>query len=54
MKFLTDARLFNCILIGLYVLAMSRWAYERRWSMAVYFLGATMLNLAVLWEASHK
>ena len=52
MKFLSDPRLFNFVLLALYILNMCRWALAKNGPQSVYWLGAALLNGAITWQVS--
>lgn len=47
MNLLTDARLFNYILMALYACAAIRWSWDREWWQALYWIGAIVILSAV-------
>ena len=47
MSLLTDPRLFNYVLMGLYACAAVRWALHENWWQTQYWLAALWINLAV-------
>lgn len=48
MKLLSDPRLFDWLIIALFTLAAIRWAWEGNWPRVGYWVGAVILNLAIL------
>lgn len=49
---LSNPRLWNYLLICLYVVAAGRWAYARNWPQALYWFGAIIINGAATWGMS--
>ena len=47
MNWLFDPRIFNVAIIVLFVAATVRWAFAGDFMQAMYWLGATVLNVAV-------
>lgn len=47
MRFLTDPRLFNYLLLSLYTFSALRWAYARSWYDVLYWVGAAFLTIGV-------
>lgn len=45
---LTDPRLFDAIIVALFILAAIRWAVEGNWSRVTYWGAAAVLNVAIL------
>jgi hypothetical protein len=48
---LTDPRIFNFILIGLYALNIGRWLIHGNPLAALYWFGAFVITIAVTWGA---
>ena len=47
MSFLSDPRLFNALIISMFLAASVRWAFEKNWPQTFYWLSAAFLNVAV-------
>lgn len=47
MRMLTDPKLFNYLILLLYILASMRWAYQRSWWDMVYWAGAAVLQVVI-------
>jgi hypothetical protein len=47
MRFLLDPRLFNIVILVLFGATAIRWAIEKNWGQATYWLAALVLNIAV-------
>jgi hypothetical protein len=47
MRALLDPKLFNYLVIALFVLAALRWGFARNWMQVAYWIGAIVLNVAV-------
>lgn len=45
--FLFDPRIFNCLIIAMFILAAMRWAFAGDYSQTTYFAAAAALNIAV-------
>jgi hypothetical protein len=52
MSALFDPRLFNVVIILMFIAAAVRWAFERNWPQSVYWLSAAVLNAAVTMMAA--
>ena len=46
---LTDPRLFNYIIMVVFLLAAARWAYERQWADVIYWVCSFGLTAAITW-----
>ena len=51
---LKDPRLFNYVIMGLYALSALRWAYEKRWADACYWLSALAITATVTFGYKHS
>jgi len=49
LKLLLDPKIFNYIIMTLYVLNSLRWAYARSWGDALYWIAAFQITAAVTW-----
>lgn len=47
MSLIFDPRFFNVLIVFMFVAAAVRWAFERNWAQATYWLAAAVLNVAV-------
>lgn len=47
--FLLDPRIFNYIIMTLYVLNSARWAWHGSWADTCYWLSATAITATVTW-----
>lgn len=47
MKYITDPRFFNVVILILYFLNCCRWAYHGKTGEAVYWFGAFVITYAV-------
>ncbi len=47
MRLLSDPRLFNYLILLLYVCSALRWAFARSWWDAVYWAGAVVLQVVI-------
>jgi hypothetical protein len=52
-KWLTDPRLFNFIIMGLYALNAMRWAWERKWADCCYWVSALGITATVTFGYRH-
>lgn len=50
---LRDPRIFSYIIMALYALNVLRWAYERKWADAAYWLCALGITLTVTFGYKH-
>ena len=48
LDWLFHPKTFNWLLIALYIAAAVRWGFAGDWKQVWYFVGATILNVAVL------
>ena len=48
----TDPRLFNFIIMTLYVMNALWWTYHRNWPQVLYWSAAFQITLAVTWRES--
>jgi Flp pilus assembly protein protease CpaA len=48
MTWLFDPRIFNWLIIAMFVAAAIRWAFAGNWPQTGYWLAAAALNIAVL------
>jgi hypothetical protein len=46
-----DPRIFNVVIIAMCVAASARWAFEKNWAQAYYWICAAGLNIAVTFMA---
>lgn len=53
MWFILDPRIFNFIIIGLYMLNAARWAFEGKWADMCYWLSALAITLTVTFGYKH-
>lgn len=53
MKFLTDPRLFNCVIMSLYLMAAMRWALAGKWVDVCYWLSALAITATVTFGYKH-
>lgn len=53
MKWLSDPRLFNFIIIGLYALNAGRWAWAGKYADMCYWLSALAITLTVTFGYKH-
>lgn len=42
-----DPRIFNGVIIAMFLAASIRWAYEKNWAQTIYWICAAGLNVAV-------
>lgn len=49
---LLDPRLFNFIIMGLYLLNTCWWAYNKNWPQTLYWCAAFQITAAVTWGVS--
>lgn len=49
MSWLTDPRIFNYIIMALYLLNAGRWAYEGKYADMCYWLSALAITATVTW-----
>ncbi len=43
-----DPRIFNVLIIVLFLAAAARWAFERNWPQVGYWMAAAALNVSIL------
>lgn len=53
MTFLSDPRVFNYVIMTLYLLNAGRWAFERRWADVSYWLSALAITATVTFGYKH-
>lgn len=53
MALLADRRVFNYIIMTLYLLNAGRWAASRNWADCCYWLSAFCITATVTWGYSH-
>ena len=51
---LTDPRLFNYIILTLYLLNAGRWAWEGKWVDCLYWLGVLFVTAVVVFGYNSK
>lgn len=49
MKLITDPRVFNFIIMSLYLLNAGRWGLEGKWGVMCYWLSALGITASVTW-----
>lgn len=54
MRFIFDPRIFNFVIMGLYMLNAGRWAFARSWADCCYWLSALCITATVTFGYSHK
>lgn len=47
MDFLKDPKIFNYIILILYILCAVRWAFEKNYGQFIYWVGAIILTYAI-------
>jgi hypothetical protein len=52
-NFLLDPRLFNYLIMALYVINAVRWALARNWADMCYWLSAFAITATVTWGYKH-
>ena len=50
---LKDPRVFSYVIMGLYALNILRWACERKWVDALYWVSALMITATVTFGYTH-
>jgi hypothetical protein len=45
---LASPYLFDCVIVALFICAAVRWSFSGDWAKAMYWTGAVILNIAVL------
>ena len=53
MKFISDPRIFNYLILALYFGAAIRWAIARSWADVAYWMGAILLTIPLTWGYKH-
>ena len=53
MRFLTDPKLFNYVIMTLYALNAGRWAINWSWADVCYWLSALAITATVTWGYHH-
>ncbi len=53
MRLITDPRLFNYLIMCLYLLSATRWAISREWAQMFYWLGALWITASVTFGMTH-
>lgn len=53
MSALLDPRVFNFVIMGLYLLNAMRWAYEGKWADVCYWLSALAITATVTFGYAH-
>lgn len=53
MKLLLDPKLFNYLIMSLYLLNAGRWALARSWADCCYWLSALAITATVTWGYRH-
>lgn len=53
MSILSDPRIFNFIIMGLYALNAARWALYGSWGDVAYWLSALAITCSVTWGYRH-
>jgi hypothetical protein len=53
MRFITDPRVFNYVIMTLYALSAARWAYLHKWADMCYWLSAIAITATVTWGYKH-
>jgi hypothetical protein len=53
MKFLLDPKIFNYIIMSLYLLNVFRWLYEGKIADVCYWLSACAITATVTWGYNH-
>lgn len=54
MKLFFDPRIFNCVILGLYLASALRWAIAGRWADVSYWLCAFGITATVTFGYGHK
>lgn len=52
MDWLFEPQFFNWLIVGMFVAAAVRWAFESNWAQSTYWLAAAVLNVAVTFMAA--
>jgi len=53
MTFITDPRIFSYVIMCLYVVNATRWAFAGKWADTVYWLCAFGITATVTWGYKH-
>jgi hypothetical protein len=53
MRFISDPRVFNYIIMVLYTLSATRWAFQGKWADMCYWLSALAITATVTWGYKH-
>lgn len=53
MSLFKDPRVFNYLIMSLYILNGVRWAYEGKWGDVAYWLSACAITASVTWGYRH-
>ncbi len=53
MQIINDPRSFNFLLMFLYLLNAGRWAWNKEWAQAFYWLGALWITASVTFGMTH-
>ena len=53
MSILLDPKLFNYLIMSLYVINATRWACEGKWADMCYWLSAFAITATVTWGYAH-
>jgi hypothetical protein len=54
MKFFTDVRFFNYLIMSLYLLNACRWGMAGRWGDVAYWASACAITASVTWGYRHE
>lgn len=50
---LLDPKIFNYLILSLYVINAARWAYEKKWADVCYWMSAAAITATVTWGYKH-
>lgn len=53
MKILLDPKIFNYVIMTLYILNASRWGFNGSWADVSYWLSAFAITATVTWGYAH-
>lgn len=53
MQWIWDPKIFNYVIMYLYLTNAGRWAYEGKWADMCYWLSALAITATVTWGYSH-
>lgn len=53
MRLLLDPRIFNMLIMGMYMLNVGRWLIERKWADACYWASALAITATVTFGYKH-